>query len=302
MNPSNEGNDNNKQDIKHESIDKHIDKHVDEQQTKDNMLNQEGNVTALESPNNSNISSEELIIQPLEEEVISDELAERLEKLSGWNPKTSLGKAVKSKQIINIDDILNKGKPILEPEIVEALLPLKAELLLIGQAKGKFGGGKRRAFRSTQKKTSEGNKPKFEAMIVIGDEVSHVGIGYGKSKDTLPAREKALRNAKLSVFKVVKGCGSWECDCKTPHSIPFRVSGKSGSVIVDILPAPRGKGVIAESEIRKILQLAGIKDAWVNTKGQTKNKVNVIKATEKALRKLSLIKIKSEHLEQLSIV
>ncbi len=244
---------------------------------------------------------EELVITPLQEEVIDNELAERLAKLEHWKPVTALGKAVKQGAVRNIDEILKQGKIILEPEIVDALLDLKAELLLIGQAKGKFGGGKRRAFRSTQKKTAEGNKPRFEAMVVVGDGDSHVGIGYGKSKDTLPAREKALRNAKLNIFKVVKGCGSWECSCKTPHSVPFKVEGKVGSVRVEILPAPKGNGLVAESEVKKILSLAGIQDAWVNVYGQARNKINLVKATEKALRKLYAMRIKPEHVEVLSI-
>ena len=138
-------------------------------------------------------------------------------------------------------------------------------------------------------------------MVVVGDGDSHVGIGYGKSKDTLPAREKALRNAKLNIFKVVKGCGSWECSCKTPHSVPFKVEGKVGSVRVEILPAPKGNGLVAESEVKKILSLAGIQDAWVNVYGQARNKINLVKATEKALRKLYAMRIKPEHVEVLSI-
>src|SRR3972149_2943968 len=64
-----------------------------------------------------------------------------------WIPKTDLGKKVKSGEITNIDTILNSGKRILEPQIVDMLLPnLSEELLLIGQAKGKFGGGQRRTF------------------------------------------------------------------------------------------------------------------------------------------------------------
>ena len=81
-------------------------------------------------------------------------------------------------------------------EIVDILLPnLETDLLLIGQSKGKFGGGQRRVFRQTQKKTREGNKPKFSTIAIAGNKDGYVGIGYGKSKETVPAREKAFRSA-----------------------------------------------------------------------------------------------------------
>src|SRR3989344_2329301 len=111
-----------------------------------------------------------------------------------WVPKTKLGKLVKEKKEKDIDKILSTGKKILEPEIVDTLLPIESDLLSIGQAKGKFGGGKRRAWRQTQKKTQEGNVISFSAMAVVGDKKGHIGVGFGRSKETLPSREKAVRN------------------------------------------------------------------------------------------------------------
>jgi small subunit ribosomal protein S5 len=217
---------------------------------------------------------------------------DRLASFDDWTPRTTLGKKVKSKEITNLDDILSKGLRILEPEIVEILLPeLDSELLLTGQAKGKFGGGKRRVFKQTQKKTAEGNKPRFATVAVVGDSDGHVGIGFGKSKDTVPAREKATKQAKVNVIKIKRGCGSWECGCKEPHSIPFKVYGKSSSVEVTLLPAPKGNGIVAEKEVKKILDKAGIKDIWVNASGLARNKFNLVKAVEKALYQLSAIKV-----------
>lgn len=211
--------------------------------------------------------------------------------LQGWKPKTSIGNQVKTGLIRNVDTILDKGGAILETEIIDALLPgMTNELLMIGQAKGKFGGGQRRIFKQTQRKTMEGNKPSFSTFAVIGDKNGHVGVGFGKSKETVPAREKAIRNAKLSVFKIARGCGSWDCGCREPHSIPYEVHGKCGSVEIILKPAPRGKGLIIEKECMKILNLAGIKDVWARTKGQTKIKSNLIKACTQALRNLTTTK------------
>jgi len=221
--------------------------------------------------------------------------------ISSWQPKTEIGRKVKSGEIKNIDEILGAGRPILESEIVDALLKTESELLLIGQAKGKFGGGQRRVFRQTQKKTREGNKPKFATMAVVGDKNGHVGVGYGKSKETVPAREKAFKQAKLNVVLVRRGTGSWEDQSTEPHSIPFAVEGKCGSYTIHLMPAPKGNGLICDKEVAKVLEMAGIQNVWSKSFGQKKNKINVIKATMQALRKLSKVSVQESHRESLAI-
>lgn len=226
----------------------------------------------------------------------------REEEFIEWIPKTDLGKKVKSGEITDIDEILRSGKPILEAEIVDALLPTENELLLIGQSRGKFGGGQRRIFRQTQKKTREGNKPQFSTLAVVGDRNGHVGIGIGKSKETVPAREKAIKNAKKNLFLIRRGSGSWEDLRSEAHSIPFKVEGKCGSVKVKLMPAPKGKGLVVEKEVAKILELAGVENVWSKSFGQTKNKINLIYAAEKALRQLAKTRVMEEHVESLKIV
>ena len=103
--------------------------------------------------------------------------------LASWVPKTELGRAVKSGKEKDIDKILDSGKKILEPQIIDILIHPESDLLLVGQAKGKFGGGKRRAWRQTQKKTMEGNVSTFSSMAVVGDRNGHIGIGIGKAKE-----------------------------------------------------------------------------------------------------------------------
>ena len=226
----------------------------------------------------------------------------REEIMEEWKPKTSLGKLTKAGTISSINEALDSPLPLLEPEIVDLLLSnLKSELLLIGQIPGKFGGGKRRAFRQTQRKTKEGNAMSFSTMAVIGNENGYVGLGVGKSKETIPAREKAIRHAKLNVIKIRRGCISWETD-KEPHTIPFAVSGKCGSVEIELIPAPKGTGLVVEKECQKILALAGIKDCWSRTKGRTVVKMNLVKACIKALENLSKMKIQPEHNATLGIV
>ena len=208
------------------------------------------------------------------------------EHLGGWIPKTSLGKKVRERQIKSIDEILDKKLKILEPEIVDSLIKLESELLFAGQAKGKFGGGKRRAWRQSQKKTKEGNVITFSALAVIGDKKGHVGLGLGKAKETLPAREKALRKAKLNIIRVKRGSGSFDGVSSELHSIPFKVEGKCGSVRIKLIPAPQGTGLAIGDEGKKILKLVGIKDIYSKSYGQTRTTINYAKAIMDALGKL----------------
>jgi len=221
----------------------------------------------------------------------SDREAERrAESLSRWKPKTKLGAAVREGKIKNIDEIFEQGTKIMETEIVDTLLNLQTDFLLIGQAKGKFGGGKRRIWRQTQKKTAEGNVPKFSCMAVVGDGNGHIGVGLGKARETLPSREKAVKQAKLNMIRIKRGCGSFECGCSENHSIPFMTEGKVGSCRIKLIPAPKGTGLAIEDQCKKLFRLAGIKDIYSRTFGQTRTKINLIKACFDALRKTREIK------------
>ncbi len=239
------------------------------------------------------------VVEPIEEARIE----KTKEETSGWKPMTELGRKVKSGEVSDINIIFDKGLKIKESQIVDALLDNpESDLILIGQSKGKFGGGKRKAFKQTQKKTQEGNKPKFATYAVIGNRNGFVGIGYGKSKETVPAREKSLRNAKLNIIRIRRGCGSWQCSCRTSHSIPYEVKGKVGSCELILRPAPKGTGLKVEKECQKILSLAGIKDVWSKSEGQTGSKINLIKACEQALRKLSQVKVQEKYIDNLGVI
>jgi small subunit ribosomal protein S5 len=162
---------------------------------------------------------------------------------------------------------------------------LESDLLLIGQSKGKFGGGKRRAWKQTQRKTMEGNVPTFSSAVIVGDRNGHIGVGFGRAKETLPAREKAGRKAKLNVIKITRGCASFDCLCSEEHTVPFIVEGKCGSVVVRLYPAPQGTGLVIGDECKKILRLAGVRDVYSKTFGQTRTTINLAKACIEALKK-----------------
>ncbi|MEM2956092.1 MAG: 30S ribosomal protein S5 [Candidatus Pacearchaeota archaeon] len=249
-------------------------------------------------PKESEKKEEKIVIpEPIDE--ISQEIIEKVEEekkeeekeLPIWKPKTELGKLVKDGKIKDIDEILENGKKILESQIVDTLLPnLKVELLMIGQAKGKFGGGKRRFWRQTQRKRAEGNVPSFACLAVVGDGNGHVGIGMGKARETLPAKEKAVRKAKLNIIKVNRGCGSFDCSCSDLHSIPFKTEGKVGSVVIRLMPASKGTGLVIDDECKKIMRAVGIKDIYSRTFGQTRTKINLAVACFEALKKISEVR------------
>ena len=88
-----------------------------------------------------------------------------------------------------------------------------------------------------------------------------------------------------------RGCGDWGCFCGTAHSIPFETEGREGSVLVRLMPAPKGTGLVVEAELKKMLELAGIKDVWSKTIGNTGNKINLIKAGFKALDNLQKMRM-----------
>ncbi|MFH1848727.1 MAG: 30S ribosomal protein S5 [archaeon] len=256
----------------------------------------------IQKPEEEAETAEVVAEAPKEEEIATEVVKSSVDK-EAWKPKTGLGRRVKNGEITSVEYILDHGLPILEPEIVDILMPeIETDLLMVGQSKGKFGGGQRRVFKQTQKKTKEGNKPRFATFAVAGNKDGYVGLGYGKSRETVPAREKAIRNAKLNIAKIRRGCGSWQCNCKEPHSIPFKVEGKCGSCVIKLMPAPKGAGLCVESECAKILQLVGIKDIWSKTLGQTNTKINLVQACQKALRLLMLTKVQPKYVKNLSVV
>jgi len=187
-----------------------------------------------------------------------------------WIPKTSIGKMVVSGEINSMEEILSKGLRIQEAGIVKKLLPdLKTEVIDVG---------------IIQKMTPNGQSTRFKALVAAGNENGWLGIGMGKSKLMRIAIEKANNAAYLSVSPVKLGCGSWECRCDQNHSVPFNVKGKGCSVTIEILPGPRGLGLVAGRKIKNLLKMAGLKDAWTTAKGSTPTMNSTSKAVLECLR------------------
>ena len=193
--------------------------------------------------------------------------------VEGWTPKTRLGKMVKSKEITTLEEIMELGLPILEPEIADALLPeLEAETLSIAP---------------TQRTTDSGRKTSFRVISVLGDRKGHVGLGVGKSEEVKPAIDAAMKDARKNMLVIGMGCGSWECRCGQPHSIPQKAVGKYGSTVLTLKPAPKGLGLAANDVVKKVLRIAGVRDIWSTSTGSTSNIYNMAMATVAALDSLN---------------
>jgi len=198
-------------------------------------------------------------------------VSEGAPSLESWVPRTKLGMLVREGKVVSIKEIFDNNWIIQEPEIVDYLLPdLKHEVINVSMV---------------QKQTDAGEMSRFRVMVVAGDFDGYVGVGFGKAKQLRQAIDKALRDAKLNIVPVRRGCGSWECSCREPHSVPFEVSGKSGSVRIFLKPAPKGTGLVAGDVAKVVLRYAGIKDVWTWSKGETRTSINFALATYDALKR-----------------
>jgi len=191
-----------------------------------------------------------------------------------WIPKTRLGRLVLEGKITSMSQALKSGFPLREPEIVDMLLPdLEDEVVDVNMV---------------QRMTDSGRRTKFRVVVVVGNKNGYVGIGQAKDKEVGMAIRKAVEKAKLNIIEVNRGCGSWECGCGTPHSLPFKVTGKCGSVRITLKPAPRGIGLAVGNVAKVVLRLAGIKDVWGFTKGETRTTINFAKAVYDALKNTTI--------------
>ncbi len=211
--------------------------------------------------------------------------------MAEWVPKTKLGRMVLEGEIKSLDEIFKRGLKIREAEIVDHLVPnLKKEIIFIGGTPGKGGGIRRTPTRRTARMHKSGRRYNISAMVVVGNEDGYVGVGFAKSNDHTEAITKAERNAKMNIIPVRRGCGSWECTCGKPHSLAFKAVGKSGSVRAMLIPAPQGLGLCVPDEMKKVMRLAGIKDIWIRTLGNTRARINFTLAIYDAFRSMNSVR------------
>jgi len=119
--------------------------------------------------------------------------------ISLWQPRTSIGKAVKEGKIASISEILRGGQRPREPEIVDALVPnLEEDVLGISMV---------------QRMHKSGRRTKYRVITVVGNRDGIVGVAHASTREVGPSIRKAVTAAKLNIIEVARGCGSWECGC-----------------------------------------------------------------------------------------
>jgi small subunit ribosomal protein S5 len=174
---------------------------------------------------------------------------------NGWQPQTRLGRKVVEGDIETMEEALNSGLPLKEPELVDQLLPgLEDEVLDINMV---------------QRMTDSGRRVKFRCVCAIGNRDGFVGYAEGRDDQVGGAIQKAIDIAKLNIIDVPRGAGSWEDRSDRPHSLTHRTTGKAGSVEVELIPAPAGLGLAATDT------------------GNTRTTLNLAKATYNALENAS---------------
>ena len=189
---------------------------------------------------------------------------EQQQVIDDWVPKTEAGRLVKSGEVKSMEELWSRHLPILESEIVDVLVPDLQEQMI--------------DTRKTTYVRASGRKFNFAAFVLVGDGKKYIGLGMGSDKERFPAIRKAGRDARLKLMPVRVGSGSWEDLSNTTRSVPFKVTGKAGSVRVTLYPAPQGTGLVVGKQIQEVFRFAGITDVWGTTKGSSDTELNYVRA------------------------
>jgi small subunit ribosomal protein S5 len=184
--------------------------------------------------------------------------------------------------------VQTEPEAVIESEPIETPVPTRGRGSLRGRApRGGGRGGRppreRGEFdqvtieaRRVARVMAGGRRFNFSLAIVIGDKKGRVGVGLGKAGDTALAIDKATRDARKNLFMVPRTATS---------SIPHGVKAKYASSIIEIIPSP-GRGLVAGSAVRTVLELAGVTDVVTKIHTRSKNKLTIARATVAALRLL----------------
>merc|ERR1712124_103511 len=191
-----------------------------------------------------------------------------------WKPSTKLGRLVNTGKIKSFEEIFRCCFPIKEPQIVDKLVAKREEGALKEEVM---------KVKPVQKQTKAGQRTRFKAWVLLGDEAGHIGLGQKAHKEVQGAIKGATLDAKMNFTPIRKGY--WGNKIGQPHTVPVKLTGKCGSVRCRLVPAPRGTGIVGAPTSKKVLQFAGISDCYTQSRGSTKTKGNFLYALFRAITK-----------------
>lgn len=232
-------------------------------------------------PRRGEVSRKELMtdeqLKEMEASATGSLSREQQQVIDDWTPKTEAGRLVKSGEVKTMEELWSRHLPILESEIIDMLVPDLQEQMI--------------DTRKTTYVRASGRKFNFAAFVLVGDGKKYIGLGMGSDKERFPAIRKAGRDARLKLMPVKVGSGSWEDFSNTTRSVPFKVTGKAGSVRVTLYPAPQGTGLVVGKQIQDVFRFAGITDVWGKTKGSSDTKLNYVRAAYNAIEQLNRVRM-----------
>ncbi|EZG72881.1 putative 40S ribosomal protein S2 [Gregarina niphandrodes] len=207
----------------------------------------------------------------------------RQEGREEWTPVTNLGRLVKSGSISTLDDIFLYSFAIKEAQIVDYFYARSGP----GAVEDKSGKpvlhDEVMGIKPVQKQSASGQRTRFKAFVIVGDNNGHIGYGTKCAKEVATAIRGAIICAKLAIVPVRRGY--WGSNIGAPHTVPLKVSGKCASVLGRLIPAPRGTGIVGSPIAKKVLHFAGVADCFTCSSGHTRTSGNFVCAYYRALSK-----------------
>ncbi|MBZ3871735.1 40S ribosomal protein S2 [Sciurus carolinensis] len=191
-----------------------------------------------------------------------------------WILVTKLDRLIKDMKIKSLEELYLFSLPIKESEIIYFFLGASVKDAVL-------------KIMPVQKQTGAGQQTGFKAFVAVGDYNGHVGLGVKCSKEVATAIREAIILAKLSIVPVRRGY--WGNKIGSPHTVPCKVTGRCGSVLVQFIPAPRGTGIVSAPVPKKLLLMAGIDDYYTSARGCAAILGNFPKTTFDAIRTYSYV-------------